>query len=289
MYQSNNTDYQDSLFNNQNGLEVIQNDPRFSGFRNNPSFMLTLNTMRACPRAARGFMECFRQIFPEQTLNCLMNSVKIVTGIYTQSNPQDISSEPSNIDKVQRTKNAADQNIKTQKDSLQGYQESRKKLIEEIYQSMIKIDPNSQKIEEIPSEAKDCLDKVKKLSDNINNNRNEYSNAKDDSRKIDLLQKIIELQGEKIRYLGQIIEIYKREEKDLHDINKSLKVEIDRKKIEQNGNMGNSNQVNINLANGIDNAAPSLLDKIATVTTKNKSENDIKPDVQHNNENFKQG
>ena len=53
--------------------------------------------------------------------------------------------------------------------------------------------------------------------------------------------------------------------------------------------MGNSNQVNINLANGIDNAAPSLLDKIATVTTKNKSENDIKPDVQHNNENFKQG
>ena len=87
--------------------------------------------------------------------------------------------------------------------------------------------------------------------------------------------------------MNQLIKIYKSAEEALQDANNLLKKNIDVNTSGQKNNTESLNQSNVKLIDGINDSKPSLLEKMATVNTKDKSENNIKPEVKQNKENLK--
>ena len=290
MSQINNTDYPKLLLNNQlfrNGVESIQNDPQFNWFRNNPYFMQTLDIIQNHPGFAANTMMHFAQSLPGMMGNSLMEAGEIMQSVYTQPNSQDVSIGPSAVDNLQCEEIQLDKKIETQENQYRKYKESRKQLIAENDSLMKKLNQDSQNIEEIPPDAKNCLDAVKQLNDNVDKDQNRYREAKNDSDKINCLKSIIEFKKKKSKNLEQLIEIYKNTEEDLRGANKLLEENIDVEITEQTSNMESSNQVNSDPTSSINISKPSLFEKMVQVSTGIKDENDMKPDMQQDNENLK--
>ena len=150
MNQSNNTGYQNLLFNNQffrSGLDAIQNDPQFSGLRSNGYFMQMLNMMQNTPENVANVMMMTAQTFLGIP-GFSMGTSGTGESSYAQQRSQGISNKSHDIDKLQRKKmDQDDKEIDTLEIKLESYKESRKKLINENNSIMQKLKQDSQDIE----------------------------------------------------------------------------------------------------------------------------------------------
>ncbi len=217
-----------------------------------------------------------------------LNDPDVMQRLNMRRNYLNTANESSDIDALQYEEIQLNKEIETQKNLYKRYQESRKKLIDKNDSFMKELGLSPQNIEEVPSEANKFLNNLEQLNNNICDEQNRYSEAKNNAAKINCLKSLIELKKQKIKCLGLIIEVYKDTGKNLYEANKLLGKSIDTNMSEQKDNMKNSNQANVKLVSSTETSKSSLFEKMAAVATKNESENDTKPNMQQNNENLKQ-